>query len=307
LITGLAFYFRKRCPYLIVGWSWYLVCLSPTLGLIPVGLQAHADRYTYLPQIGLYIALAWLIGDLAAQFPATRRIWMGLAPAAVAGAASLAWIQTSFWRNTETLWKRAVFVAPNNDLANYNLALSDIDRGRFDDAIRHLERALDAGRDHDLAPHLSTALLHNALGIALARKGQNVEAVAHYRKAIELRDDFSDAHTNLGALLLAKGSPVDAIEHFRKVTNLPPEDSASHLRLGVALERSGQVAEATSEYRRALVVDPRNAKAHYLLANALRLTGKREEARTEADRAVELDSSQPDFKALQDQLKENDR
>jgi len=123
LVTVLAFWFRKNRPYLIVGWLWYLISLSPTLGLIPVGLQAHADRYTYLPHIGLYFALAWLAGDLVARFPATQKLWMLLAPAAIAAATWLAWVQTTSWQSTETLWRHTLAVTPNNDVGNYNLAL----------------------------------------------------------------------------------------------------------------------------------------------------------------------------------------
>ena len=304
LVTVLAVCFRKTRPYLIVGWLWYLISLSPTVGLIPVGLQAHADRYTYLPQIGLYIALAWLAGDLAARFPPAKRVWMFVGPSAVVAATWLAWIQTSSWRNTETLWRHALAMTPNNDVANYNLALLAMDRDRIDDAIRYLENALAGRSDQETSSHLSTALLHNTLGIALARKGREQDAIGHYRKAIELRDDYADAHTNLATALSANGATGEAIEHFRIAKNLPPEDARSHLRLAVALDRSGQTAEAMSEYRRALVLDPRNAQAHYLLARALELAGNRDEARIEAARAVELDSGQPEFKALQERLNE---
>jgi tetratricopeptide (TPR) repeat protein len=303
-ITILAVGFRKTWPYFIVGWLWYLISLSPTLGLIPVGLQAHADRYTYLPQIGLYVALTWLAADLGARFPATRRLWMFAALVAVAASTWLASAQASSWRNTETLWEHALAVMPNNDVANYNLALLALDRDRVDDAIRHLESALADRADRETSSNVSTALLHNALGTALARKRHSQDAIAHYRKAIALRDDYADAHTNLASLLFEKGDTAEAIEHFRKATNLPPEDARSHLRLAIALERTGEIAEAISEFRRALFLDPSNARTHYRLAKALDRAGNRSEARIEVARAVELDPSQSDFKALQEQLNE---
>ena len=304
LVSAIVVRFRKISPYLIVGWLWYLISLSPTLGLIPVGLQAHADRYTYLPQIGLYMGLAWLAGDLAGRFPASRRVWIFAGLAALVAATRIASAQASSWRNTETLWEQALTVMPNNDVANYNLALLALDRGRIDDAIRHLESALAGRGDRETSSNLSTALLHNILGVALARNGRQQEATVHYRKAIELRDDYADAHTNLAAVLLEKGDTAEAIEHFQKAKSLPPEDVRSHLRLAVALERAGQMAEAISECRRALVLDPRNARAHYLLAKALDRAGNRDEARIEAVRAVELDPSQSEFKTLQEQFHE---
>ena len=304
LISGLVVGFRKTHPYLLAGWCWYLICLLPILGLIPVGLQAHADRYTYLPQIGLYVALTWLAADLASRFPQLRRLWLFLAPATVLAMAWLAWRQTASWRNTEALWSHAVAVTPNNDVANYNLALLALDRDRIDDAVRYLENALARRTDHESPSHLSPALLHNVLGIAFARKGQHEEAIAEYRKAIELRDAFADAHTNLATSLWAKGHTPEAIEHFRKAKDLPPEDARSHLRLAMALQRLGETAEAIGEYRRGLALDPGDARAHYLLAKTLEAAGHREEARREAGRAVELDSGQPEFKALQEQLRQ---
>jgi Tfp pilus assembly protein PilF len=252
LITAATIILRKSRPYLIVGWLWYLVCLSPTLGLIPVGLQAHADRYTYLPQIGLYVALTWLAGDVLAKNRGGKRAYVFVAATVVAVLTSLAWKQSSTWQNTETLWQHALAVSADNAVAHNNLALFDVERGRLDDAIAHYQRALAIVGDREIHSQISAALLHNNLGLAFSRKGVKDQAAAHYRKAIELRDDFADAHTNLATLLLARGSTAEAIEHYRKAVNLPPEDAASHARLATALHRSGQTAEAMKEYRRAL-------------------------------------------------------
>ena len=258
-LTAIAFRLRKKHPYLMVGWLWNLICLSPTLGLIPVGLQAHADRYTYLPQIGLYFAITWLAVDLGA-----RRVWAFVAPAALAGLTWLAWLQTSSWLNTETLWRHALAVMPDNAVAHYNLGALERDRGHLDEAISHYERALAASGDAERSSHLSPAIVHNALGVALDRKGLRQEAIAHYRQSIALRPDFADAHTNLATALVATGETAEAIDHFRKAASLPPEEANSHFRLAVALERSGQRAEALSEYRRALELTTDPELAHKL-------------------------------------------
>ncbi|MEY2551192.1 MAG: protein O-mannosyl-transferase [Verrucomicrobiota bacterium] len=255
-VTAIVLWFRKTRPYLVVGWSWYLIALSPTLGLIPVGLQAHADRYTYLPQIGLYVALTWFAADVAAWRPVTKWIFGIAAPAAVAVLTCLAWAQTSSWRTTETLWENALAVTPTNEVAHYNLALFALDRGQLDKAISHFQDAIAGTGDRETSSHVSAALLHNGLGIALDRKGLEQEALAHYRLAVELRDDFADAHTNLARDLLAMGATSEAVAHFRKAKELPPEDAKSHLRLAVALARFGQPAEATREYQRALELTP---------------------------------------------------
>lgn len=262
LITAVTIVLRKSRPYLIVGWLWYLICLSPTLGLIPVGLQAHADRYTYLPHLGLYFALTWLVGDLFARTRRGRRVCTFAAAAMLAGLTWLARKQSSTWQNTEALWQHALAVTTNNAVAHNNLALFDVERGRFDDAIAHYETALAITGDREIHSQVSAALLHNNLGLALSRKGLEDQAAAHYRKAIELRDDFADAHTNLATSLLASGSTAAAIEHYRRAANIPPEDAASHVRLAAALRRAGQIAEAMKEYRRALelTTDPELAR-----------------------------------------------
>ena len=252
LVTAMAWWLRKARPYLIVGWLWYLICLVPILGFIPVGLQAHADRYTYLPQIGLYLSFTWLVAEFVARNAvATRICWLGSATVIVL-LASLARAQTSSWRNTETLWQHAAAVTTNNDVAHYNLALIALDRGRFDEAIRHYESALAGSGDRETTSHVSAALLHNGLGIALASKGRDEEAIAEYRRAIWLRDGFVDAHTNLATLLMKRGALAEAIEHYRKALSIAPEDGELHVRLATALQRAGQTAGAMKEYRRAL-------------------------------------------------------
>ena len=251
-VTGGAWSLRKRCPYLIVGWLWYLICLLPVLGLLPVGLQAHADRYTYLPQIGLYIALTWAAADSLA------RVRVGVAIGATAATAALvclAWLsstQAATWRNTETLWRQAAAVTSGNDLAHYNLALLAIEGGDIVSGIDHYKTALASASGRETPSRLSPALLRNALGMAYARIDRDDEAIAQYREAIALRDDFADAHTNLAALLLKKGAANEAIQHYRKALNVPPEDAALHVSLATALRHVGQTAEALVEYRRAL-------------------------------------------------------
>lgn len=252
LVTAIAWWLRKTRPYLIVGWLWYLICLAPTLGFIPVGLQAHADRYTYLPHIGLYLSFTWLVADLIARNAAAQRICALGSAAVIILLASLARAQTSSWRNTETLWQHAAAVTENNDVAHYNLALLAQDRGRIDEAIRHYESALVSSGDRETTSHISAALLHNGLGIVLAGKGRDEEAITQYRRAISLRDEFADAHTNLATLLMKRGAVAEAIEHYRKALSIPPEDAGLHVRLAKALQRAGQTVEARKEYRHAL-------------------------------------------------------
>ena len=252
-ITALAFLWRKKRPYLLVGWLWYLVALSPVIGFIQVGLQGRADRYSYLPQIGLYIALTWALADWSLRSN-RRRVIFGGAAAIIIGA--LVWqarIQTSYWSSTESLWQHALQVTADNDVAHYNVAALLLERGQVDEAISHYEKALELRPDNrETHYHLSVALLHTSLGNALARKGRLDEALVHYRKAVELRDDFADAHTNLASLLARKGETAEAIAHYEKAIAIPPEDAPSHIRLANLLLQLGRNNEAVAHYRRAL-------------------------------------------------------
>jgi tetratricopeptide (TPR) repeat protein len=178
-----------------------------------------------------------------------------------------AWIQTSYWSNTESLWNHALAISADNDVAHYNVAALLMERGQWDEAISHYEKALAASPDRaETHYHLSVALLHNNLGNALARKGLLDEAIVHYRKAIELNDDFADAHSNLAAMLAKKGQTAEAIAHYQKAAALPPEDAASHLGLAAVLLQAGRNGEAIAHYRRALQIAPRSLAALNALA-----------------------------------------
>jgi Tfp pilus assembly protein PilF len=252
-ITVLACAWRKARPYLVVGWLWYLVALLPVIGFIQVGLQGRADRYSYLPHIGLYIALTWGVADWSFGWNRRPAIFSG---AAVAVLGALGWqarIQTSYWRSTETLWHHALEVTTDNDVAHYNVAALLLRRGQVDEAISHYEEALKIQPDdRETRYHLSHALLHASLGNALTQKGRLDEALTHYRKAVELRDDFADAHSNLASLLARKGETSEAIMHYEKAIALPPEDAPSHIGLARLLIQLGRKDEAVAHYRRAL-------------------------------------------------------
>jgi tetratricopeptide (TPR) repeat protein len=263
-ITALAFVWRRKRPYLWVGWLWYLVVLFPVIGFIQVGLQGRADRYSYLPQIGLYIALTWALADWSLHSNRRRVIVGGAAALIIAALAWQARIQTSYWNSTESLWQHALEVTTNNDVAHYNVAANLLTRGEVDEAISHYEKALNIRSDNrETHYHLSVALLQTGLGNALARRGRLDEALVHYRKAVELRDDFADAHTNLASLLARKGETAEAIAHYEKALAIPPEDAPSHIRLAKLLLRLGRNDEAVAHYRRALQLtkDPVVARA----------------------------------------------
>ena len=163
-ITAAAFVFRKKAPYFVTGWLWYLGMLVPVIGLVQVGWQGHADRYTYLPQIGLYIAVTWAVTDLTRSWR-FQRMALGVAALIVVGALSWrCWLQTSYWRDSETLFTHALAVTSNNDVALNNLGIIFLDKGQLDDAISKLQAAID------LRPENGPA--HDNLAKALLKKGR---------------------------------------------------------------------------------------------------------------------------------------
>src|SRR4029077_6518699 len=213
-ITYAAVVWRDKRPYLFTGWFWYLVMLVPVIGLVQVGEQGHADRYTYLPSIGLFLIAVWAAGDVAAV--GQVRLWRGVATAGtvmvVAALACTAFTQTSYWRNSETLWTHALAVTTDNDVAHNNLGYLCVDRGELDQGMSHFEAASKI-RSGKLNPHynLGTAFVEMNLGDALARKGQPDEAMAHFEQAIKLQPDYAEAYYNRGNVLYAKGRIDEAI------------------------------------------------------------------------------------------------
>jgi len=221
-ITTTALVLRKVAPYLITGWFWYLGMLVPVIGLVQVGWQGHADRYTYLPQVGLYIAGTWAIADLTASF--RRRILLGAAALLIIGALSwTAWIQTSYWRDSEMLFTHALAVTGKNDVAENNLGIIFLQRGELDKAIARLQAAID------LRPENGPA--HNNLAKAFLQKGQLTEAMIHYRKFLEIEPQNVEARNILGTALIQQGHVREAVEQWQDALAIEPENgnAASNL------------------------------------------------------------------------------
>jgi protein O-mannosyl-transferase len=258
-VTLVVFALRRTRPYLLVGWLWYLSMLVPVIGIVEVGLQGHADRYTYLPQIGLYIAITWLVADLSFSLRFHRRVLVGAAIIVIAALTACAWKQTSYWRNSETLWTHTLAVTRNNDVAHTNLGMFLAERGQVDEALPHLQTALEI-RSGGVQPHydLSFALIHCDLGYALARKGELDDAIAHLRKAIEFQPGYADAHYNLGTAFFQRGRIDEAIAEWQRTLSIRPNDSGAHTSLGNALVQKGLFREAAIHYQTALDIAPRS-------------------------------------------------
>jgi protein O-mannosyl-transferase len=265
--TATALLLRKKRPYILTGWFWYLGMLVPVIGIVQTGEQAHADRYTYLSQIGLYLLIAWAATDLTASWRCRRELLGIGAVTTIAALSGCAVVQTSYWKNSESLWTRALAVTSKNDVAHNNLGFLSLRRGELDRAISHFQTALDIRSSNAEAHYnLGGALIHNNLGNALARKGLADEAIPHYEKAIELRPDYADAYYNFGSVLFQAGRIDEAIAHWQQALAIQPYDGDVHTSLGNALLQKGLVKEAIDHYQEAVHIAPEDALVRNNLA-----------------------------------------
>jgi tetratricopeptide (TPR) repeat protein len=256
-ITVSAIVFRNKRPYVFTGWFWYLVMLMPVIGLVQVGEQGHADRYTYLPHIGLFMLAVWFAADVAAVREYRSRFTTATAVVIILALASAAFIQASYWRNSETLWTHALDVTSDNDFAHNNLGYLCVDQGELDKAIAHFEAALEI-RSRKLDPHydVGSAFVQMNLADALARKGQPDEALVHYEEAIRLQPNYADAYYNRGNVLFAKGRIDEAIADWEKTLQIQPNDADAHTCMGNAFLRQGSPKEAIAHYEEAMALAP---------------------------------------------------
>jgi tetratricopeptide (TPR) repeat protein len=309
----------QRNPWLIVGWLWFLGTLVPTIGLVQVGSQAMADRYMYIPGIGLFILVVWGAADLFAASPRGRMVLGAIGLGALAACVAVTRVQIRCWSNGETLFRHAVEVTKGNYIAlnglggavdhlgrkdealdlyfqsvalnphypegQYNLGTSLIDHGRIEDAVAHLRLAI--------ADNPRYAQAQNNLGKALLKLGHLDEAVAHLSQAVALSPDYAEAHYNLGTLLLMQSKLPDAIGEFSVALRLKPAYAEAHSNLGIALMRLGRTAEGAEQLAEALRLDPTNPQAHSNLGIALLQQNRPAEAAGQLSEAARLDPSNP--------------
>ena len=314
----------RSCPYLATGWLWYLVTLAPVIGLVQVGAQARADRYMYVPMVGLSIMLGWGAADWLRRAPRFRPALAVAAVAACLSTAVLAAAQVQHWKDSQALFGHALAVTDGNYLAHHNLgvALAEMP-GRLPYAIAHYRAALairpDSARVHtDLGSALAklpgglseaageyrealrlspdSAIPHNNLGNALARIPNRLpEAIAEYQAALRIDPDYAEAHNNLGfALAQVPGRLPDAIREYREALRIRPDYAEAHANLAAALSASpANLPEAVTEYQAALRIRPDLADLHYNLALTLsKMDGRAPDAISHFEEALRIE---PDY------------
>ncbi|MEI8373655.1 MAG: tetratricopeptide repeat protein [Planctomycetota bacterium] len=217
LLAGISFavvYLRRRYPYLLVGWLWYVGMLVPVIGILQVGRQAMADRYTYLPLIGIYIALAWTVRSAVLRWPPIRMAVATVATLILSLSLVAAWQQTTFWRDTRTLWIRSLSCTPANALALNNLAVALAEDGQCEEARAMFDRAIE------IQPDFATAYYNR--GMELAREGKVKEAITYTQRAVDLEPDFPLSHNELAKLLAGQCRWREAIGHLEIALELNP-------------------------------------------------------------------------------------
>ena len=254
-VTAIAITLGKQRPYLITGWLWYLGMLVPVIGLVQVGWQGRADRYTYLPQIGLYIAVTWAMADLTTLWRHQRTILTVAALLTIVVLSWSAWIQTWYWRDSETLFKHALAVTTNNDVAENNLGIEYLRQGNVDGAISLLQTAVDLRPDNSPA--------HENLAKALLQKGKVADALIHYRKLLELQPDNIEVHNIVGTVLIQQGRIREGVEEWQKVLAIQSDNGNAMSNLAWVFATSPDDSLRDG------------AKAVQLASEALRISGQR--------------------------------
>lgn len=250
----------KKYPYIAVGLFWYLVTLVPVIGLVQVGDQAMADRYTYIPLIGLFIIVAWGGSELFKKWR-YQNIFLGVFSVAVLSALTMCTsYQLRYWKNAVTLFEHAIKVTKNNSLGQNNLgvAYASVD---IDKAISHYEEALK------IQPNNSLALFN--LGTAFSDKKNYNEAYLYLTKSIKINPKRIEARMNLANVAYIQGRFDEAVSQYNKILEIYPDNENAHYNLAYVMSAQGKLDEAVSHYKETLRISPQYSKAHYYLGNIL--------------------------------------
>jgi tetratricopeptide (TPR) repeat protein len=257
-ITVLFFIRRGKYPFLLTGWLWFLGILIPMIGFVQVGLQTHADRYTYLAQIGLYLAVVWAALILVAKWPGLNKLFATVAVLILMGLMTASYIQASTWQDSETLWRGTLANTKDNYVAHTHLADVLLNSGRVDEAMDHLHEALKLS-------DFPTAYYH--LGYALALKDNWGEAIKNFQAAIRIWPPYPQAHSNLGIGLAKLGKKEEALQEFSEALRLNPNYRDAHYNMGILLLEFGRLDEAIAHFREALRLKPDDAALREQLRN----------------------------------------
>jgi tetratricopeptide (TPR) repeat protein len=276
--------FGRRQKYLPLGWFWFVGTLIPVIGLVQFAGSSYADRFTYIPYIGLFIMLAWGMPELAAKWP-HRKIALGTAAVIALTAMGIgASTQAGYWRNSITLFSHAIEVTQNNALAHYNLGVAYGDIGRYQDAIETYQQAVRFRPDY--------AEAYCNLGGACDELGRHQDAVEAFRQAIRIKPDYAKAYYNLGNVYRQLGRHQDAVEAYKQAIRIKPDYAEAYNNLGVACLKLGRYQDTAEACKQAVRIKPDFAEAHYNLGAACHSLGRYQDAIEAYRQAVRI---KPDY------------
>jgi tetratricopeptide (TPR) repeat protein len=289
-----------RSSYAFTGWFWYLVTLLPVIGLVQAGDQAHADRFTYIPLIGVSIVLVWGLTDLAERWQRVPIVPACLAAVACAGCLILTWRQVEYWKDTESLFAHALAVTDGNYVAHSNYAVVLREKGDIEGAISHFRQAVQIRPDY---PEAQTGL-----GAALLAEGRTQEAMPAIGEALRVSPSSSGAHAMLGTLLVQQGRIKEAAAEYQKALELDPDNAAAHTGLGSVLAQMGQTQlgqaqpgqtqlgqadDALRQLYAGVQLEPEVADRHYQLGVVLARMGRLNDAIPQLSEAIRLAPADP--------------
>lgn len=281
-LSGVAVLSLRRQPFVAVGWCWYAVALLQMSGLMPSGVWSTADRFSYLPQIGICVLVAWALAAIPVERPPGRVTVVATAAGALVALAAVSSVQLGHWRDTFSLFSRTLAVKPDEFMGHLRIGEELLKRGDLAGAETHLRRSLAAAPRNPFA--------HAALGMVLWRRGDVPNAVVHFEQAAELNPADAEARFNLGTALAALGRTEEAVIRFQEALRDKPDDLAIRVNLGIALFGLGRLAEARAEFERGREIDPGFAGSYDYLGRISEAEGDAARAREFFGKAAELEA-----------------
>jgi tetratricopeptide (TPR) repeat protein len=320
VVTVVVMLAARRRRYVPVGWFWFLGTLIPVIGLVQVGIQSMADRYSYVPLIGIFIMISWGVAELVPPRPWRPQVLLVGSALLLAVCGRLTARQTGIWRDSEALFRQAVSVTESNYLAYNNLGFYYSGQGRSKEALENYQKSLaiqpsylDAlnnlgyalaglNRHAEAVPYYEAALransnhveVHNNLGNSLSELGRADEAIAHYRFVLQKQPDHANAHNNLGIALAMQGQLEEGIGHFEAAIRAQPNYASAHSNLGNAYAAQHKLDAALREYEICLKLKPDDAQAQNNMGNALAELGRLDEAIDHYRAALRLNAENPE-------------
>jgi tetratricopeptide (TPR) repeat protein len=258
-ITFLTIRYRKRFPWLFVGWFWYVGTLVPVIGLVQVGVQSLADRYTYIPLIGLFLILTWGAAALIDNWRYKKIALSVITTAAFFVLITTSWTQVSYWKNSIRLFEHALRVTDGNYVIHNNLGFELALQSQKDKALKYYKEALSINPDFELA--------HVNYGSVLFSQGKREDSFAYYQAVLKARPGFAGVHYNFGVLLLKTGRTDEAVVHFQETLRIKPDYAEAYNSLGAAMVSKGKIPEAIAHFKAALQIKPDLADAGTNLKN----------------------------------------